>query len=109
MRHALAQRLRFLADRISPETAMRRTGLRFGFVGAVGVVVSFEPAAGCPLWYYGPDYEQAHDPAVAGVAVRPAPPQRDPDPTAWPSWKIYPGQVVTSPEEIFDAGGRGTA
>jgi hypothetical protein len=109
MRHALAQRLRFLADRLSPETAIRRTGLRFGFVDRVGLVVNMSDTVGCPLWYYGPDYEQAHDPAVAGVAVRRPAPKMDPDANTWPSWKIYPGQVVTSPEEILDAGGRGTA
>lgn len=70
----LATRLRYLADRLSPETAWRRTGMRFEFVENVGILVHGAdavdpkstryraPERGCWLWYETPDYANAHAP-----------------------------------------------
>jgi hypothetical protein len=57
----LWHRLVSLADRISPEDAFRQTHLRFRFVEQVGIVVTEDTAAGCPLWRKGSEYHRAFD------------------------------------------------
>lgn len=69
------ERLIFLADRIAPEMAFRRTSaLTFTFERNIGIAVhgadntwtDKEPfPRGCPLWYHGPDYELAHKEGTA--------------------------------------------
>lgn len=59
-RGCLAWKLRFLADRISPETAFRKSAVSYEFVKWVGIVTNLE-GKGCPLWYYGPDHPHAFE------------------------------------------------
>lgn len=40
---------------------MRAVGWRFRFVRNEGIRFEQDPAPGCPVWYYGPDYWRAHD------------------------------------------------
>lgn len=57
----IAWRLRFLADRISPETAFRRfSSLTVRLDGPRGWVLG-ERQRGIPLWYSTPDYERGFD------------------------------------------------
>lgn len=58
-RRWVAHWMRRLADRLSPETAWRRTHWRFHFKDHVGAVFT-EHGEGCPLWYRTQDYDQAH-------------------------------------------------
>lgn len=82
-RYWLAERLRFLADRIHRPSAFKATSLRFRFEDGVGCVVTdsgnvTSTGGGCPLWYRGDaDYEKAHEvsaslhsPFVAGPGLR---------------------------------------
>lgn len=63
MRHRIGRRLRTWADRIDHEHAFRRTsGLSFTFERGFGIAIN-EIGRGCPLWYYGPDYDRAHSEA----------------------------------------------
>lgn len=60
----LAWRLARIADRICPEQAFRKAGFTFRFVKGTGAVLwdgqsSPYPPGGCPLWYYGPQYDMA--------------------------------------------------
>jgi hypothetical protein len=56
----LAQRMRFLADRIDPEGAPRAIGWSFTFERGKGIDFHND-RRGCRLWYYGQDdYERAH-------------------------------------------------
>ena len=68
------RKLIYLADRIAPEQAFRRTSeLSFTFQRDVGIVVHGADgyskhrghSKGCPLWYHGPDYELAHKDGTA--------------------------------------------
>jgi hypothetical protein len=59
----LAQRLRFLADRLDPHGAPRRMGYSFTFEEREGIRFR-DDARGCWLWYLGrDDYERAFDEA----------------------------------------------
>lgn len=51
-------KLRFFADRLSPETAWRATHLRMRIVPLLGIGV-YDTGEGCPLWYWTPDYDRA--------------------------------------------------
>jgi hypothetical protein len=72
VRRSIADRLRFLADRIDPASAFRMSHLRFYFRTGVGLVVDREGHRGCPLWWRGPDYHLAHEvdahPCPAGMS-----------------------------------------
>lgn len=69
MRRRLGSWLRRFADRIDRPGAPKRTGLTFGYVEHVGLVVEWD-GPGCPLWYLqDDDYELAHAPGVGGVPV----------------------------------------
>jgi len=60
-RYWLAQRLRFLSDRIHPDSAFRHTGMSFHFKTGHGIIMEECSGRGCPLWYQGrDDYELAH-------------------------------------------------
>ena len=59
IRQRIAQRLRFLADRIDWYGAPKMTHLSFTFELGEGVVIH-EDGRGCPLWYLGnDDYERS--------------------------------------------------
>ncbi len=61
IRRRIARRLGFLADRLAPEDAFRRTCISFEFVTGKGIVTNTE-GRGCPLWYQGrADYDRAHE------------------------------------------------
>lgn len=61
----LATRLRYLADRIHPDTAFRHPGLHFTMESGRTAVIN-DQGRGCPIWYYGhADYECAHTEAVS--------------------------------------------
>lgn len=62
----------YLADRICPEQAFRRTGVTFYFVEGKGVVTEFATGRGCPLWHQGKaDYEKAHQVQLSPPATPP--------------------------------------
>jgi hypothetical protein len=69
VRRRLGWWLRRLADRIDRPGAPKRTGLTFGYVERVGLVVEFD-GPGCPLWYLNDDdRERAYAPGVGGVPI----------------------------------------
>ncbi len=65
IKRRIAERLRIWADRLSPETAPRHTGMSFTFEpNAEGGIRIHWDDQGCPLWYLGEDdYARAHDEA----------------------------------------------
>lgn len=63
MRKWIAQRLRFLADRIDRDGAPKAIGWSFTHEKGVGIRFR-DDRRGCPLWYLGEaDYDRAHDEA----------------------------------------------
>lgn len=65
MKRWMAMRLRFLADRIHPDTAPRAAGFSFTFERGQGVVFDDQGRRGCPLWYLGhAEYDRAYGEAI---------------------------------------------
>ena len=70
MRHGwrakVGWKLRIWADRIDPDHAFRRSGMTVTLERGRGWVLhspDLNSPPGCPVWYYGPDYDLAHDEA----------------------------------------------
>lgn len=61
LRRRVARGLGYLADRLAPEDAFRKTCISFEFVTHKGIVTNTE-GHGCPLWYQGrANFEKAHE------------------------------------------------
>lgn len=80
MRRAIGRALRRLADRVDHDGALRVSGLRFGYVEHVGLVVGWHgtvngPAAkvGAQLFIDPDTYYQAHHPEVGRYLRTPVP------------------------------------
>lgn len=72
MRRRLAHAMRLLADRIDHAGAPKFTGLTFGYVQGVGLVVEWN-GPGRKLWtLHDDDHDDAWHPQVGGVPVQPS-------------------------------------
>ena len=63
-------RLRIWADRIDPGHAFLRTGMTLTLERGRGWTLhgpTVDSPPGCPVWYYAPDYDRAHDEAESPV------------------------------------------
>ncbi|SNS58990.1 hypothetical protein [Rhodococcoides kyotonense] len=86
VRARIGWRLRCWADRVDREHATFLTGWTFTFEPDVGVVFR-DDGRGCPVSYFGPEYDRAHDDAG------PVAPERVHTAKAWVPTQLHATQL----------------